>query len=148
MTFAVFSVFIGYTNAACQCNPADQPCAIPGNFSSYYVCDGSDTLTFPCQAGTGFISNSQINGCENYNSAQWSCLGIKYGVSNPPNCANINIVPQAASANSFWVCDENNKSNLVTCPHNKPYFYANKEVLGCFTYVDWQKFTGYPNCSQ
>ncbi|KAL5283609.1 hypothetical protein ACFFRR_006084 [Megaselia abdita] len=146
VTLAVLAAVVGYTNAACQCNPTNQPCAISGVFSQYYVCDGSDTLTFDCDVGTGFISNTEINGCQSYNSPQWACLGIKYGVNNPPNCKNVNSVPQAASANSFWVCDSNNVSNLVTCPSNKPYFFANNGYLGCFTYADWQEFTGYPNC--
>lgn len=146
--FVALALLIGFANAACQCNPSNQPCSIPGVVSSYYVCDGPNTLTFDCKSGTGFISNTQINGCESYNASQWSCLGIKYGVNSPPNCRDINRVPQAASANNFWACDENNVAQLVPCSSNRPYFFSDNKYLGCFTYFDWQKLTGYPNCSQ
>lgn len=142
----VIVAVIGYASAACVCNPSNQECAVPGVVTSYYACDGSTTVTYQCSPGTGFISNNQTSGCADYTSAFWSCLNINNGVTKPPNCKKVNSVPQAASATSFWVCDDTNTANLVICPPNSPYFYASNGYLGCFSYSDWQKYTGYPNC--
>ncbi|KAL5283606.1 hypothetical protein ACFFRR_006081 [Megaselia abdita] len=127
--------------SACICSDSSQLCGSKTDLSTFYTCNGKDTVTLSCPDGSGFLFDSQTTGCVDYSDARWSCLNpLKtLSVTKPKTCTS--TYPIAAGANNFWVCVDN-VATLTPCVAATPLFYSDGNQLGCYNFADWVNASG------
>ena len=123
--------------SACKCTNTSQACGSKTDPGTYYVCNGSNTVTLTCAAGSGFLANSASSLCVPYTDPAWNC-GSQYPVKAPTACYT---APVMKNAREFWVCEQTTENKQSEFCVGSTFFYRDDNQLGCYAFNTWITLT-------